>query len=107
MITKEFFVKKMNELEEIYNKQTNFINSLVTFASDNFISEYFEADCLSWTLNFIELNILGKLEDWMAFFVLDCGCDFSKAVVFRGDEQVEINNWNDVYDFLISIKELS
>lgn len=108
MMTKDLFVKKMKKLEWLYVRQNNFIEKMEIFCSSNFLNDYFDADSLDWSLSFIEEVITGKNnteeDSWLIYFICECNCDFESMQVEIDDKRIKIENWGDVYDFLISIR---
>jgi hypothetical protein len=104
MITKETFVKTMNRLERL-NEKMNAVDSAMKDLDPDFCSFYI-LDIFNITLDVLQ-EAMHDEEDWISYFAFEYDWlqNFSVGDVTVDDKDIEIDDWADVYDFLIANME--
>jgi hypothetical protein len=102
MISKEIFIKIMESLEDL-NKRMEAADKAMQALCENFGSFYI-CDAFNITINLLSEIFNDKENDWLGYFIWerDWLHKFKLGDIVIGDYSVVINNWGDVYDFLIS-----
>lgn len=100
MISKETFVATMEKLQEIDKKMDAVDEALKVFNKD-FCGFYFP-DVFDIVIELLEED-LNDEEEWISFFVyeMDWLRGFKKGNVLICGNEIDINNWGDVYDLII------
>ena len=100
MISKETFVLTMNRLERL-NEKMNAVDSAMKELDADFCSFYI-LDIFNITLDVLQEAMHDK-EDWISYFAFECDWlqSFSVGDVTVDDQDIEIDDWADVYDFLV------
>lgn len=102
-MTKNKFVKIMNSLEKKYKEREKWLNSIDILNNNNLYENFYVYNFLHDILEIIESEIIGEeIEGWLEYIFCDCNCDFKKVDITIDDADIEINSWEDVYDFLES-----
>lgn len=102
MISKEIFIKTMESLEDL-NKRMEAADKAMQALCEDFGSFYI-CDAFNITINLLSEIFNDKENDWLGYFIWerDWLHKFKLGDIVIGDYSVVINNWGDVYDFLIS-----
>lgn len=105
MISKEVFVNTMERLEDL-NKRMDAADAVMRKLCGDFGSFYIE-DAFSITTNLLQEIFNDKENDWLGYFIWERNWlhDFNLGDITVCDSPIEINNWGDVYDFLIKEME--
>lgn len=105
MISKENFVETMEQLEALDEKM-NAVDSAFKELNGDFCGFYI-TDVFDITVSLLEEMFNDKENGWLSYFVWerDWLHDFKLGDIAVYDEPVEINGWEDVYDFLVSCME--
>lgn len=105
MISKETFIKTMERLESLDNKMSKVDDAMREIDSD--FCGFYITDVFNITINLLEEVFNDVDTNWLSYFVWerDWLHNFKLGDVTINDEPVEINNWEDVYDFLVSCME--
>lgn len=100
MISKETFVRTMNRLERLSEKM-DAVNSAMKELDADFCGFYI-LDIFNITLDVLQEAMHDK-EDWISYFAFECDWLESFAVgdITINDQDIEIDDWGEVYDFLI------
>lgn len=105
MISKECFVKTMEQLEAL-DKKMDAVDAAFKELNHDFCGFYI-TDIFDITIDLLE-EMFGDTEtNWIGYFVWESNWlhDFKLGNITVHDKPIEINNWGDVYDFLISNME--
>lgn len=102
MISKEIFIKTMESLEDL-NKRMEAADKAMQALCEDFGSFYI-CDAFNITINLLSEIFNDKENDWLGYFIWerDWLHKFKLGDIVIGDYSVVINNWGDVYGFLIS-----
>lgn len=102
MISKETFIKTMESLEDL-NKRMEAADKAMQALCEDFGSFYI-CDAFNITINLLSEIFNDKEDDWLGYFIWerDWLHKFKLGDIVIGGYSVVINNWGDVYDFLIS-----
>ena len=105
MISKEVFVETIEQLEDLDNRM-DAVDSAMKDLNPDFCG-FYVTDVFDVTINLLEEVFNDKENGWLAYFIYerDLLHNFKLGDVTINDEPVEINNWENVYDFLISCME--
>lgn len=105
MISKEVFVETIEQLEDLDNRM-DAVDSAMKDLNPDFCG-FYVTDVFDVTINLLEEVFNDKENGWLAYFIYerDWLHNFKLGDVTINDEPVEINNWENVYDFLISCME--
>nr|DAF80822.1 MAG TPA: hypothetical protein [Bacteriophage sp.] len=101
MISKETFIKTMERLENL-NKRMEAADKAMQALCEDFGSFYI-CDAFNITTNLLSEIFNDKENDWLGYFIWerDWLHKFELGDIVIGGYSVVINNWGDVYDFLI------
>lgn len=101
MISKEIFIKTMESLEDL-NKRMEAADKAMQALCEDFGSFYI-CDAFNITINLLSEIFNDKENDWLGYFIWerDWLHDFELGDIVIGGYSVKIENWGDVYDFLI------
>ena len=102
MISKEVFIKTIERLENL-NKRMEAADKAMHDLCEDFVSFYI-CDAVNITTNLLSEIFNDKENDWLGYFIWerDWLHKFELGDIVIGGYSVVINNWGDVYDFLIS-----
>lgn len=105
MISKETFIKTMERLESLDKRMSKVDDAMREIDSDFcgfYITEPFDI-----VINLLEEMFNDTKTNWISYFVFerDWLHNFKLGDITINDKPVEINNWEDVYDFLVSCME--
>ena len=105
MISKENFVETMEQLEALDEKM-DAVDAALKELNGDFCGFYI-TDVFDITIGLLEDMFDDKENGWLAYFVWerDWLHNFKLGDITVCDESVEINGWEDVYDFLVSCME--
>ena len=105
MISKENFVETMEQLEALDEKM-DAVDAALKELNGDFCGFYI-TDVFDITIGLLEDMFDDKENGWLAYFVWerDWLHNFKLGDITVCDEPVEINGWEDVYDFLVSCME--
>lgn len=105
MISKEVFIETIERLEDLDNRM-DAVDSAMKNLSPDFCGFYI-TDILDITIRLLEEVFDDEKDHWLGYFVWerDWLHDFKLGNVTVDNKPIEINNWGDVYDFLISNME--
>lgn len=101
MISKEIFIKTMERLENLSNRMDMADKAMRDLCGD-FGSLYID-DAFNITTNLLSEIFNDKENDWLGYFIWerDWLHKFELGDIVIGGYFVKIENWGDVYDFLI------
>lgn len=101
MISKEVFVKTMERLENL-NERMDKVDSAMKELNRDFCGFYI-TDIFDITIGLLEEVFNDKESGWLSYFVYerDWLHNFKLGDITVYDKPIEINNWEDVYDFLV------
>lgn len=104
MITKKTFINSMNKLQEL-DKKLNAVDNALKNLSPDFGGLYIP-DFFDLTINILQEAINDK-DDWLVYFVYerDWLRDIKLGDVTLGDVPIQIETWEDVYDFIAEVNE--
>ncbi len=102
MISKETFVKTINALQELDNKM-----SAVDYAMkclDNDFCGFYMTEPFDIVISLLEES-LNDSENWVSYFVYERNWleNFEVGDIVVDNNHVIINNWEDVYDFVVKM----
>lgn len=105
MISKENFVETMEQLEALDEKMDT-VDSAFKELNGDFCGFYI-TDVFDITIGLLEEMFDDKENGWLAYFVWerDWLHNFKLGDIEIGGYSVVINNWGDVYDFLVANME--
>ena len=105
MISKEVFVNTMERLENL-NERMDAADAVMRKLCGDFGSFYIE-DAFSITTNLLQAIFNDKENDWLGYFIWerDWLHNFKSGDITVYDESIEINGWEDAYDFLVKEME--
>lgn len=104
MISKKTFVNIIDRLE-IFEDKVNAVDEALRNLSPDFGGIYLPQPTA------IVVDLLSEMfhdeEEWLAYFIYerDWLLDFNLGDIMINDKAVKIENWGDVYDFLINNME--
>lgn len=104
MISKKTFVKTIERLE-IFEDKVNAVDEALRDLSPDFGGIYLPQPTA------IMIDLLSEMfkdeEGWLSYFIYerDWLLDFKLGDIMIHDEKIKIENWEDVYDFLIKNME--
>lgn len=100
MISKSVFIKTMNEIEAFEKSQEELSDAISKYTAEPVMFYNYK---LTETIVDILIDIFNDKSDWITYFLWEC--DFLrrdiKDSITINDVPVVINDWGDVYDFLI------
>lgn len=102
MISKETFIKTMERLENLNNRMEAADKAMQALCED--FGSFYICDAFNITINLLSEIFNDKENDWLGYFIWerDWLHKFKLGDIVIGGYSVVINNWGDVYDFLIS-----
>lgn len=102
MISKETFIKIMESLEDLNNRMEVADKAMQALCED--FGSFYICDAFNITINLLSEIFNDKENDWLGYFIWerDWLHKFKLGDIVIGGYSVVINNWGDVYDFLIS-----
>ena len=102
MISKEIFIKTMESLEDLNQRMEAADKAMQALCED--FGSFYICDAFNITINLLSEIFNDKENDWLGYFIWerDWLHKFKLGDIVIGDYSVVINNWGDVYDFLIS-----
>ena len=102
MISKETFVKTIMRLEELDNKMCAVDNAMQAFNND--FCGFYLTEPFDITLELLVETMEDK-DEWIYYFIYerDWLKDYELGDIFVDGKAVEINNWEDVYDFIMEV----
>ena len=105
MISKETFIKTMERLENLNKRMEAADNAMHDLCED--FGSFYICDAFNITTNLLSEIFNDKENDWLGYFIWESDWlhNFELGDITINDEPVEINNWEDVYDFLVSCME--
>lgn len=105
MISKENFVETMEQLEALDEKM-DAVDSAFKELNGDFCG-FYVTDVFDIAVSLLEEMFNDKENGWLSYFVWerDWLHNFKLGDITVCDEPVEINGWEDVYDFLVSCME--
>lgn len=104
MISKKTFVNTIKRLE-IFEDKVNAVDEALRDLSPDFGGIYLPQPTA------IMIDLLSEMfkdeEGWLSYFIYerDWLLDFKLGDIMINDEKIKIENWGDVYDFLIANME--
>ena len=104
MISKKTFVNTIERLE-IFEDKVNAVDEALSNLSPDFGGIYLPQPTA------IVVDLLSEMfkdeEGWLSYFIYerDWLLDFKLGDIMINDEKIKIENWEDVYDFLIKNME--
>lgn len=104
MITKETFVDTMNRLQELDAKMGIADEAMRNLCYD--FGSFYILDVFDITISLLQ-EVFKDKNNWIGYFVYERNWlrDFQLGDIMVHGEPVKIENWEDVYDFLVSCME--
>lgn len=101
MISKQEFVTAMEQLEALNKKMEN-VDSAMRELNPDFCS-FYVIDAIDIPISILEEVFNDIEESWLGYFVWEQNWlhDLKLGDITVNGVQIQINNWEDVYDFLI------
>lgn len=101
MISKEIFIKTMESLEDLNKRMEAAEEAMYNLCHD--FGGFYIDDAFSITINLLSEIFNDKENDWLGYFIWerDWLHKFELGDIVIGGYSVKIENWGDVYDFLI------
>lgn len=105
MITKEMFVNTMNKLQELDTKMNAVDNAMHNLCGD--FGSFYIADIFYITIDLLQEIFHDQEDNNLGYFVWerDWLQDFKLGDIMVDNKPVKIENWEDVYDFLVDCME--
>lgn len=102
MISKETFIKTIERLEDLSNRMDVADRAMRGLCED--FGSFYICDAFNITTDVLREIFNDKENDWLGYFIWerDWLHKFELGDIEIGDYCVKIENWGDVYDFLIS-----
>lgn len=102
MISKETFIKTIERLEDLSNRMDVADRAMRDLCED--FGSFYICDAFNITTDVLREIFNDKENDWLGYFIWerDWLHKFELGDIVIGGYSVVINNWGDVYDFLIS-----
>ena len=102
MISKETFIKTIERLEDLSNRMDVADRAMRGLCED--FGSFYICDAFNITTDVLSEIFNDKENDWLGYFIWECDWlhKFKLGDIEIGGQSVVINNWGDVYDFLIS-----
>ena len=101
MISKEIFVKTIEELYDLEKKM-----DAVDEAMRNINREcgFFVPQTLDIIIDLLE-EVMEDKDEWISYFIIECDFldDFHYGDIIINGESIDIKNWEDVYDFIVGM----
>lgn len=104
MITKKTFVDTMNKLQEL-DEKLNAVDVALKNLSPDFGGLYIP-DFFDITIDILQ-EVMNDKDDWLMYFVYerDWLRDMKLGDVTVEDEPIQIETWEDVYDFIAEVNK--
>ena len=100
MISKDIFIETMRKLERLDEKMDNVDSALKDLCPD--CGGFYFHDPFDIVMHLLA-EIFNDTDDWLGYLVYEC--DFlntcGRIIDTNAEDEVELYNWGDVYDFLI------
>jgi hypothetical protein len=105
MISKETFIKTIKRLEDLSNRMDIADRAMRGLCED--FGSFYICDAFNITTDVLSEIFNDKENDWLGYFIWECDWlhKFKLGDIEIGGYSVVINNWGDVYDFLIANME--
>lgn len=105
MISKETFIKTIERLEDLSNRMDMADRAMRGLCED--FGSFYICDAFNITTDVLSEIFNDKENDWLGYFFWECDWlhKFKLGDIEIGGYSVVINNWGDVYDFLIANME--
>lgn len=102
MISKETFIKTIERLEDLSNRMEAADKAMQALCED--FGSFYICDAFNITTDVLSEIFNDKENDWLGYFIWerDWLHKFELGDIVIGGYSVKIENWGDVYDFLIS-----
>lgn len=102
MISKETFIKTIERLENLNDRMEAADKAMQALCED--FGSFYICDAFNITTNLLSEIFNDKENDWLSYFIWerDWLHKFELGDIEIGGYCVKIENWGDVYDFLIS-----
>ena len=102
MISKETFIKTIERLEDLSNRMDVADRAMRGLCED--FGSFYICDAFNITTDVLREIFNDKENDWLGYFIWerDWLHKFELGDIVIGGYSVKIENWGDVYDFLIS-----
>lgn len=102
MISKETFIKTIERLEDLSNRMDVADRAMRGLCED--FGSFYICDAFNITTDVLREIFNDKENDWLGYFIWECDWlhKFELGDIEIGGYCVKIENWGDVYDFLIS-----
>jgi hypothetical protein len=102
MISKETFIKTIERLENLNDRMEAADKAMQALCED--FGSFYICDAFNITTNLLSEIFNDKENDWLGYFIWerDWLHKFELGDIEIGGYCVKIENWGDVYDFLIS-----
>ena len=102
MISKDNFIQTMYALERLDKKMDNVDKALKELCPD--FGGFYMTDPFSIVMHLLS-EIFNDTGDWIGWLVYECDFLHIEPVADENGQPIELNNWGDVYDFLIKNME--
>lgn len=105
MISKETFIKTIERLEDLSNRMDVADRAMRGLCED--FGSFYICDAFNITTDVLSEIFNDKENDWLGYFIWerDWLHKFKPGDIEIGGYSVVINNWGDVYDFLVANME--
>lgn len=105
MISKETFIKTVEHLEDLSNRMDAADKAMRDLCGD--FGSLYICDAFNITTNLLSEIFNDKENDWLGYFIWerDWLHKFEIGDIVIGGYCVKIENWGDVYDFLVANME--
>lgn len=102
MISKETFIKTIERLEDLSDRMDVADRAMRGLCED--FGSFYICDAFNITTDVLSEIFNDKENDWLDYFIWECDWlhKFKLGDIEIGGYCVKIENWGDVYDFLIS-----
>lgn len=103
IISKEQFVKKMNEISDKYIKQNKWIDSVAKVIGSDFYNYFYENDITEILINEFERALTGQDSFFLNYYVFERNCNLDTKVELKyaiNTITMEIKDWGDVYELM-------
>lgn len=102
MISRSLFVETMDKLEALEEKINNVDKALRAFGDMNGL---FIPDIYGIIVPALENQFPQSEEHWLEYFLYDTEKRHTGVIYTNNGPPIAINDWGDVYDFLISLED--
>lgn len=102
MISKEIFIQTIERLKTLDEKMSKVDDAMKELDSD--FCGFYITDIFNITIRLLEEIFHDTENNWLCYFIWERNWlqDFTLGDITVNNEPVKINNWEDVYDFLIN-----